>query len=147
MTTRGKEIAAAARDCVGTPFRAQGRVPGRGLDCAGVIVHAGKRFGFVEGDETGYSLTGNGARIERALARAGLVRVKRGAAQVGDVLVFDLGRGLLHLAIRSEHGLIHAHRGLGRVVEHGLDDSWQAALVAVWRFPGHPAETGEGRHG
>lgn len=142
MTIHGEDIAAAARACVGTPFRLQGRVPGRGLDCAGVVVHAARRAGLAGYDDTGYGLTQNGARIAQAMARAGLVPVAPQAAQAGDVLLFDLGRGLLHLAIRSEHGIIHAHRGLGRVVEHGLDDTWQKALVAAWRFPGVRPRTG-----
>ena len=154
MTTRGEEIAAAARACVGTPFRTHGRVPGRGLDCVGLVAHVGRSLGLSAHDETGYGLTGNGARIEAGLARAGLVPVAPGQARVGDVLLFDLGRGLLHLAIRSEHGIIHAHRGLGRVAEHRLDGEWQAALTAAWRFPQEMAagtagavKTGEARHG
>ena len=147
MTTRGKEIAAAARACVGTPFRLQGRVPGRGLDCVGLVAHVGKSLGLSTHDETAYGLAGTGARLEAGLARAGLAQVAEAQAQVGDVLLFDLGRGLLHVAVRSEHGIIHAHRGLGRVVEHRLDDEWRAALVAVWRFPIAAAGRGETGHG
>lgn len=143
MTTRGVEIAAAARTCVGTPFRLHGRVPGRGLDCVGLVAHAARNLGLSTYDETAYGLSGSGARLEKALARAGLVKVPLAEAQVGDVLLFDLGRGLLHVAVKSEHGIIHAHRGLGRVVEHRLDGEWRAALAAAWRFPA----TGEAGHG
>ncbi|HEY4548168.1 MAG TPA: NlpC/P60 family protein [Pedomonas sp.] len=157
MTTRGEEIAAAARGCVGTPFRLHGRVPGRGLDCVGLVAHVGRSLGLIGHDETGYGLSGSGARLEAGLARAGLVRVNAEAGrdqagqdqagQVGDVLLFDLGRGLLHVAVRSEHGIIHAHRGLGRVVEHRLDEEWRAALAAVWRFPAGVPAMGERGHG
>lgn len=147
MTTRGREIAAAARGCVGTPFRLHGRVPGRGLDCVGLVAHAGRSLGLSDHDETAYGLSGSGARLEAGLARAGLARVA-GEAEVGDVLLFDLGRGLLHVAVMSEHGIIHAHRGLGRVVEHRLDDEWRAALAAIWRFPASAGfEAGETGHG
>lgn len=135
MTTWGEEIAAAARACVGTPFRLQGRVPGVGLDCVGLVVWVGRSLGLIDHDETGYGLTGSGGRLEAGLARAGLVQVSAEEFAVGDVLLFDMGRGLLHVAVRSEHGIIHAHRGLGRVVEHRLDGEWRAALAAAWRFP------------
>ena len=148
MTTRGEEIAAAARACVGTPFRLHGRVPGRGLDCVGLVAHVGRTLGLTAHDETAYGLSGSGARLEAGLARAGLTRVATADADVGDVLLFDMGRGLLHVAVMSGHGIIHAHRGLGRVVEHRLDEEWRAALAAAWRFPeGAKPQGREAGHG
>lgn len=147
MTTRGEEIAAAARACIGTPFRLHGRVPGRGLDCVGLVVHVGRSLALIDHDETGYGLSGSGARLEAELMRAGLERVAVAQTRVGDVLLFDMGRGLLHVAVRSEHGVIHAHRGLGRVVEHRLDEEWRAALVTAWRFPAADNRTKERGHG
>ena len=37
---------AAARACIGTPFHHQGRRPGAGLDCIGLIVIALRAAGF-----------------------------------------------------------------------------------------------------
>lgn len=148
MTTRGEEIAAAARGCVGTPFRLHGRVPGRGLDCVGLVAHVGRSLGLTAHDETAYGLSGSEERLEAGLARAGLVRVAVADAQVGDVLLFDMQRRLLHVAVMSGHGIIHAHRGLGRVVEHRLDEEWRAALAAAWRFPeGAKLQGREAGHG
>jgi hypothetical protein len=36
----------AARECLGTPFRHQGRIVGEALDCAGVAVHVAERLGY-----------------------------------------------------------------------------------------------------
>lgn len=133
MAARGEQIAAMARACVGTPFRPQGRMPGRGLDCVGLIVHVGRSLGLTAYDESGYGMAGNGERLPRGLEAGGFIRVER--AEVGDVLLFRLEKGQAHVGIKSERGVIHAHMGLGRVVEHRLDAAWQAAIVAAYRFP------------
>jgi cell wall-associated NlpC family hydrolase len=36
----------AARECLGTPFQHQGRVPGVGLDCVGVAIYAAREVGL-----------------------------------------------------------------------------------------------------
>jgi cell wall-associated NlpC family hydrolase len=50
------EIIAAARACLGTPFRHQGRLPGIGLDCAGVALHVAQAVGCGTLDASGLSL-------------------------------------------------------------------------------------------
>ena len=97
---------AAARACVGTRFRPQGRVPGLGLDCIGVAVAAARG-----GDHDG--------AVEPVLIAMGCRRVAR--ARPGDVILYAPAPGQRHLAVLAGPDLVHAHAGLGRVVEGPAD--------------------------
>lgn len=123
---------AAARHCVGTPFRPQGRVPGLGLDCVGVIVVAAAAAGIAV-EVPPYALSGeHDARLVVALRQHGCRAVAE--ADDGDILVMAPSPRQRHLGIVTPAGLVHAHAGLGRVVEGPIDPAW--AMLAAWRFPG-----------
>ena len=129
-------IVAAARGCVGTRFRVQGRAAGVGLDCVGVALiaaaAAGCRFTVPR-----YVLGGDHeARLDEGLAAQGCRAVADPA--FGDLLVIAPAPGRRHLGVVTAPGVVHAHAGLGRVVEGPLDDAWQ--IVGAWRFP-EPPET------
>lgn len=131
MHSRSDTVVAAARTCVGTRFRPQGRLPGTGLDCVGVALvasaAAGARF-----EVPAYALGGDDeARLDAALAGQGCARVATAAP--GDLLVAAPAPGRRHLAVVTPRGIVHAHAGLGRVVEGPLDPAW--TVVAAWRFP------------
>lgn len=116
----------AARGAIGTRFRPQGR-GAEGLDCVGL---AGLAFGCaVPG---GYAMRGGDATaVTRAIEGAGLVRVENG--RPGDLLLLRPGPGQLHLAIRSEAGIIHADAMLRRVVERPGPPPWP--VIGCWRLP------------
>ena len=124
-------IVAAARGCVGTRFRVQGRVPGHALDCIGVVLVAARAAGanFVVPP---YRLgSDREADLDAALAAHGCVAVT--AAEPGDILVVAPAAHRRHLGIAVPGGLVHAHAGLGRVVEGPIDADW--AIVAALRLP------------
>ena len=128
-------MARAAQALVGARFRLHGRDPASGLDCVGVVAVA-------LGDDavpTGYALRGGdpvriGALLDARLSRAD-------GRCVGDVLLFAVGAGQLHLAvasgavasgaIASGGRFVHADAGLGRVVERGGVAPW--VLIGAWR--------------
>jgi hypothetical protein len=58
--------------------------------------------------------------------------------RMGDVLLCELGAGQCHLGLGGADSVIHAHAGLGRVVESPWDADWAAA--DVWRVPDSAAE-------
>lgn len=126
-------IVAAARACVGTRFRAQGRSVGLGLDCVGVAAVAMRAGGVrtrVPGD---YRLSGDHHRLaERIDAVAGLERVAM--AGPGDLVLCVVGRSHRHLAVMTDSGFVHAHLGLGRVVETPGVPEWP--IEAAWRVKG-----------
>jgi len=65
------------------------------------------------------------------IAAAGCRRVA--IAAPGDLLAVAPSPGRRHLAVVTGTGIVHAHAGLGRVVEGPLDPGW--IIVAAWRLP------------
>lgn len=125
-------IVAAARGCVGTRFRPQGRTPGLGLDCVGVLLVAAAAAGVVVENLPGYRLGGDVPDLAAALAGHGCAPVA--AALPGDVLVIAPAARQRHFGIVTPMGLVHAHAGLNRVVEGPIDPAW--AIIGAWRLPG-----------
>lgn len=126
-------VVTAARACVGTRFRSQGRTPGLGLDCVGVALVAADAAGLRPGTLAAYALGGDHeARIEATLAVLGCTRVA--VAAPGDLLLLAPQPRQRHLAVVTAAGAVHAHAGLGRVVEGPIDESW--TLLGAWRLAG-----------
>lgn len=124
-------IVAAARSCVGTRFRPQGRAAGLALDCIGVVLIAARAAG-VSFVVPPYRMGSDAeATLDAGLAAQGCTAVERGAP--GDVLVIAPAPGRRHIGIVTGGGVVHAHAGLGRVVEGPIDPDW--AIVAAWRLP------------
>ena len=129
---RWPAIVAAVRACVGTRFRAQGRVPGLGLDCVGVVLVAAAAAGVEAVDLPAYRLGGDYPDVAEILATSGCMRID--PALPGDVLVFAPIGYQRHFGIVTPEGLVHAHAGLDRVVEGPIDTEW--TIVGRWRLPG-----------
>jgi cell wall-associated NlpC family hydrolase len=126
-------IIVAVRACVGTRFRVQGRVPGLGLDCVGVVLVAAAAAGMMVAPPLAYALAAdNREYLDHALAEAGCQPVA--AALAGDILVFAPAPLRRHLGVMTAAGMVHAHAGLGRVVEGPIDLTWP--IVGRWRLPG-----------
>ena len=124
-------IVAAVRAAVGTRFRSQGRSVGIALDCVGVALIAAEAAGC-RVHVPPYALGGDHeARLDAAVAALGGRRV--GTPLPGDLLVVAPGVGRRHLAVVVPGGVVHAHAGLGRVVEGPFDPAW--LLITAWRFP------------
>lgn len=123
----------AARSYVGTPFRHQGRIPGKGLDCVGLLVCAAKQAGVDVIDEAGYSMTPSADLLRKAVERNNVTLVSE--PQPGDVLVMRFGQEPQHLALYTERDtIIHAYLDVGKVCEHRYADVWKARTVAVYRI-------------
>lgn len=130
---RWPAIVAAVRSCVGTRFRAQGRTPGLALDCVGVALVAAAAAGITGVPVRPYALGGDHeADLEGEPARFGCEAVV--VPLSGDLVVVAPAAQRRHLAVMTPAGAVHAHAGLGRVVEGPLDPGW--AIIGAWRFPG-----------
>ncbi|QGP80120.1 peptidoglycan endopeptidase [Sphingobium sp. CAP-1] len=115
---------ARARALVGVPFRLHGR-DRDGLDCVGLAALA-----FGRGAPCAYGLrSGDVARAERWLREAGLRPVDGG--RLGDLALARPGPLQLHLMIGTGTGFVHAHAGLGRVVETPGASPWP--VIGWWR--------------
>lgn len=133
----GDQIVVSARSCLGTPFHHQGRVPGVGLDCLGLVLHVAGSVGRPLTSPMAYPRDPShanmlaGADANPALSRIGNLADIR----AGDVLMLQIGSQIRHLAIYTGETLIHVWDGsVNRVCEHGLDSRWQRRIVAAYRF-------------
>ena len=129
------DILTAARSCLGTPFRHQGRIPGLALDCAGLVVSVAKEIGADYIDRPGYSRNPSGGLLESALDdQPCLERVTD--RQPGDVLLMRFAGEPQHLAIFTGDNIIHSYESVGKVCEHRMADVWAVRIVRVYRFKG-----------
>lgn len=130
---RWAAIVAAARGCVGTRFRPQGRKPGQALDCVGVALVAAAAAGLTGINIEPYVLGGdNEIEVEALLGQVGCSCVV--VPLSGDLLVIAPAPRRRHLAVVTPSGIVHAHAGLGRVVEGPIDPDW--SIIGAWRLPG-----------
>lgn len=106
-------VLARAKTLVGTPFRLQGRDPGHGIDCVGLVVLA---CAINDAPRPDYRRRGEhfACFIERSAPW--LRRVSSKAARVGDIVLLHCGTRSWHVGIFTQDGLIHADPSAGRVV-------------------------------
>jgi len=131
--TESEKAIAAARACLGTPFHHQGRAPGAGLDCIGLVVVALRAAGRAVRDRSDYARRPDGVALVAALDEHGLKRVD-GDIRAGDVLVFRYDHRPQHVALAtSAETMIHAFAVAGRVVETGIGAYWRRRLVGTYR--------------
>jgi len=114
------DFVAGARALVGTPFRAQGRDPSKGLDCVGLVLEV---FGIpIDTVRRNYRLRGeHRAEIETELAR--FFRAVR-SGKPGDLMLLRVAPAQLHLGVCTSRGFVHADARLGRTVETPGEPRW-----------------------
>jgi len=131
--TFAENVIAAARGCLGTPFHHQGRMPGVGLDCIGLIVVALRQAGMEIQDNITYARQPSAAQLQQELDDHGFIRVE--AMQPGDILLFRFNRAPQHVALCTESNrMIHAYAPTGKVVECGIGTSWQNRMCGIYRL-------------
>lgn len=134
-----EDIVFAARACLGTPFRHQGRIIGTALDCAGVLIQVAKAVGCNPIDVSGYGRVPANGQLEAVLdAQSDLERiVDMGARQAGDILLLRFSGEPQHLAVlTNENTIVHSYEAVGKCCEHRLSNVWAARIVRVYRFVG-----------
>lgn len=136
------DILNAALQAIDTPFRHQGRVPGLGMDCAGLYVFICQSLDIPYQDATGYPRTPFGGELERQLdEQPSLQRIPADDAGKGDILIMRMTKQPQHIAIHAgdEAGypcVIHASEMHGKVCHHRIDELWRARVVRAYRFEG-----------
>lgn len=134
---RKEDIAAAAKEMVGTPFHAQGRLPGKdgGLDCIGVVACLARQFCVDHQDRSAYAMRPTGElqpELESQLERVHC------QPQEGDILLMAWdGQKPHHVAVYVGSCLIvHAYAQARKVVMQTYTQHWRDKVVAAYRFPG-----------
>lgn len=129
------DLIAAARACLGTPFHHQGRQPGVGLDCGGLMVVALRAIGLDPVDLPAYGRRPRDGMMERMLdAQPLMSRVSIDLLQPGDILLMRFDAEPQHLALLAGDTVIHAYEAVGQVVEHRLDSRWRRRIVRAYRL-------------
>lgn len=147
LPTRG-DIVKAAKTYLGTTHIHQGRKPGVGLDCIGVIVCAGRAVGLRIEDCTTYGPRAN-PRLLMDYVHRNFDEIPLEDADHGDVVLFYWRRsrrhgplpqhaGLLIRSNKSESGydILHAHQGVRKVVRVHYTGEWPARALSAWRYKG-----------
>ncbi|WP_241239021.1 C40 family peptidase [Burkholderia stagnalis] len=134
MVTRA-DFVAEARTWMHTPFKAQGRIKGVGVDCGGLVVCVAKHFELTQFDVTGYRLRMGPALV--AYCEEHMQRIPIEWAEPGDVLLFAWNGKPSHIAILTERDyIIHAYAPNREVVEHRLDGIMRSLIFRAYRVPG-----------
>lgn len=128
------DVIELARECIGTPFKHQGRKVGVGLDCAGVLVHVLNGLGLPYHDDKGYPRRPFDGMLEKILhAEPSLMAVKKTERQPGDLWVCRIKKAPQHLMIYTGQTVIHAYSDTGRVVEQSAS-AWLPTVTHVFRI-------------
>ena len=125
-----------ARALVGVPFRAQGRNPAIGVDCVGLTLHA---FNLpMQHTRINYRLRGKHAvEIDEGF-RPYFEEVSCSSICPGDVLLLEVARDQLHLAIACGQSFVHADAGIRYVVETPGPPPWP--IWAAYRYRDRESE-------
>lgn len=131
------EIASA---CIGTPFQHQARIPGVGIDCAGLLVHCFRSLDLDHHDELGYPRNPYDGMLEKILlSQPSLVKIGKSDIEAGDWLTMRIRTSPQHIALHAGfiggHAyIIHASDQHKKVVKHRLDDMWRARITGAFRM-------------
>lgn len=145
MTARA-DVVRVARSYLKTTFIHRARVPGVGLDCAGVVICTARALGLVapDFDVPPYTMSAQGS-VLMAWAEQYMRPVDIDYMQAGDVvaLVVDTDKNgdEQHLGILGDyvHGglsIIHASSRAGKVIETRLMFARGNRFAAAFALPG-----------
>lgn len=139
--TLREAVVFSARKCLGTPFIHQGRKPGIGLDCAGLLLQVAKELGLPQQDyaRRDYSRFPLLGKHLFDFVAGQTTQVASDKMQKGCILMFWIARPDLpqHLGIYTSHGrMIHAWSDAKRVTECYLGPYWTERHYATFEFYG-----------
>jgi cell wall-associated NlpC family hydrolase len=123
----------AALSLKDTPYRHQGRAPGHGLDCIGLVVAAFKIGAGLE-----FDIPANYSRLPSPKLLYSHVskhcdRVED--IQPADVLVLRLQREPQHFALYvGNNTIVHAYQTAGKVLAHDLTPQWRNRIKSIHRI-------------
>lgn len=118
------DYAKRARALIGTRFRPQGRDE-LGLDCVGLVLATFE----IPSDRARRDYRMRGDHLRELLAQLQHHFRKAGRDRPGDVLLMRLAEDQVHLGVRTDVGFVHAHAGIGRVVETPGFPAWPVKAI------------------
>lgn len=123
----------AAHRFIGTPYQHQGRAPGAGLDCIGLVVESLNAAGIqVPGLPVDYSHIPKPRVILSNIAR---YCDEVTDMQPADIIVMALRTHAQHLALYvGENQIIHSYMAAGKVVKHELTPNYKNKIHSIYRL-------------
>ena len=138
----GKDIIVIAKTYLGTPWKHQGRLKHKGIDCAGYIVKVMEELGLdISFDLQGYERIPDGQKLAQ-IAHDNGKEVLLKDIKDGDVILFNILGNPQHLAFYyQENGInyiLHAYgdKSVNKVVAMRLDSKWKNRICGVYRING-----------
>lgn len=130
-----EEFIRVARSFVGVPYGNQGRSLQK-LDCGGLVIMVGRQLDYMDLEVLGYSMRPNKEDFEWLMEFA-MAEVPKEETSPADLLAFDYGHGIQHIAIVSTVEpavrLIHAKPKFG-VVEQTIHGHERRSWVKTYRW-------------
>ena len=136
------DVVVEARTWLNTPFVHQGWTKGVACDCIGLIKGVGVALSLFDYDEhsdkaqryAAYSMLPNPRKMREGLAEF-FVPISKDEALPGDIFYIAWAKEPQHVALMTDHGIIHSYSHVGKVVEHALDAEWERRICAAYRYP------------
>lgn len=129
----GDRIISQARTWLQTPFRHAERQKGVGCDCVGLVLGVAHELYLTDWDYRNYSRQVDCDVLRRYIEQ--FCDPVVGEPEPGDLLLLAISKLPQHVALYAGNGqMIHAHEGVGKVVEHRFDECWQRRLRGVYRW-------------
>lgn len=137
-----KNVIATVQGFRTLPYRVQGRDTegvSRGTDCGGLLALTAKAWDVSDADVLGYSNAPQAQIFDKILSSELNEITPKEDLWIADILAFDEGEGLQHIAFVTEVEprikIIHAKRNRG-VVEHYLKAREKKEWIKTFRFKG-----------
>lgn len=139
MSTRA-DVVQMALSAVGTAFHRNGRKPGIGLDCAGLVICVARELGFVAPDFDVPAYTNPDGTLIDTL-NLNMTPIARRDMRAGDVVAINTADDPFHVGILYDYradvlGIIHASsdRLHQRVIAQRLMFSANFRFAGAWAF-------------
>jgi cell wall-associated NlpC family hydrolase len=136
--SKKNRVAWAADDLVGTPFRNQGRSPGIGLDCAGVVCSAYGAVGVQLAHDNEYAWHSNYSELMNRILSDYFDVIEEPESCAAVTLWVKTPGIARHLGLLvpgpSGFDMIHASQGTTTVVRERFGARWRKKVVSYWRL-------------
>lgn len=138
MPLQAADVIETARSFIGTPWRHQGRMPGRGLDCIGLLVKVAHTLELESDDYLTYTRYADYQQFLE-LFRRYAIEVDRLKVQPGMAVIIPTS-GTAHCGLIAgtpeRLTLIHSTALRKRVVEERYSLVWRSRTTAAFAFRG-----------
>lgn len=107
------------------------------MDCIGLLVLSLLKIGKPVNNRTDYGRAPSRGKLHESMAEHFGTAVDD-APRPGDVVTLAWTEEECHVAIVVDHpargiGFVHCYLAAGKVIEHGVDETWRRRIIGVFR--------------